>query len=169
MQEVFSKIIEKLEDKRNIAEQLIMKNPHDEIDRIQTQTAEDFVSAYNDAIEIVKQEAEQCKSIYMDGEYCWQSCWCTDRCGECNRLCNGDIDYYESYDERNNGWISCSERLPEPIRPVLVTLRNWMNDKYIVRVGRFHTDHWKTDEGIVENSIVIAWQPLPQPYQPKGE
>ena len=32
-------------------------------------------------------------------------------------------------------------RLPEPIRPVLVTLRNWMNDKYFVRVGRFHTDH----------------------------
>ena len=69
----------------------------------------------------------------------------------------------------NNGWIPCSERLPEPIRPVLVTLRNWMNDKYFVRVGRFHTDHWKTDEGIVENSVVLAWQPLPQPYQPKGE
>ena len=69
----------------------------------------------------------------------------------------------------SNGWISCNERLPEPIRPVLVTLRNWMNDKYFVRVGRFHTDHWKTDEGIVENSVVIAWQPLPQPYQPKGE
>ena len=69
----------------------------------------------------------------------------------------------------SNRWIPCSERLPEPIRPVLVTLRNWMNDKYFVRVGRFHTDHWKTDEGIVENSIVIAWQPLPQPYQPKGE
>ena len=65
-------------------------------------------------------------------------------------------------------WIPCSERLPEPIRPVLVTLKNWMNDKCFVRVGRFHTDHWKTDEGIVENSVVLAWQPLPQPFQ-KGE
>lgn len=37
------------------------------------------------------------------------------------------------------------------------------------RVGRFHTDHWKTDEGIVENSVVIAWKPLPHPYQPKGD
>ena len=72
-------------------------------------------------------------------------------------------------EQYNNGWISCSEQLPEPIRPVLVTLRNWMNDKCFVRVGRFHTDHWKTDEGIVENSVVIAWKPLPQPYQPKGE
>ncbi len=69
----------------------------------------------------------------------------------------------------SNGWIPCSERLPEPIIPVLVTLRNWMNDKYIVRVGRFHTDHWKTDEGIVENSVVIAWQPLPEQYQTNGE
>ena len=67
--------------------------------------------------------------------------------------------------EYNGGWIACSERLPEPIRPVLVTLKNWMNDKCFVRVGRFHTDHWKTDEGIVENSVVIAWQPLPEPYK----
>ena len=25
-------------------------------------------------------------------------------------------------EQYNNGWIPCSERLPEPIRPVLVTL-----------------------------------------------
>ena len=72
-------------------------------------------------------------------------------------------------EEYKDGWIPCSERLPEPIRPVLVTLRNWMNDKYFVRVGRFYTDHWKTDEGIVENSVVIAWQPLQNPFQKKGE
>ena len=166
MQEVFEKIIEKLNSKKVYFQRFYEcegKSEHDADLNKSTQLA------FDDAIEIVKQEAEKCKSIYMDGEYCWQSCWCTDRCGECNRLCNGDIDYYESYDARNNGWIPCSERLPEPIRPVLVTLRNWMNDKYFVRVGRFHTDHWKTDEGIVENSIVIAWQPLPQPYQQKRE
>lgn len=59
MNEVFEKIIEKLEDKRKTAEQLIMENPQDELDRIQTQTAEDFASAYHDAIEIVKREAGQ--------------------------------------------------------------------------------------------------------------
>ena len=79
------------------------------------------------------------------------------------------VDIKNSLEKLKNPLIPYSERLPEPIRPVLVTLRNWMNDKYFVRAGRFHTDHWKTDEGIVENSIVIAWQPLPQPYQPKGE
>ena len=59
MQEVFEKIIEKLEDKRKTAELLIMENPHDELDRIQTQTAEDFSSAYKDAIEIVNRAAAE--------------------------------------------------------------------------------------------------------------
>ena len=59
MQAVFEKIIEKLEDKRKKVELLIMENPQDELDRIQTQTAEDFATAYKGAIEIVKQEAEQ--------------------------------------------------------------------------------------------------------------
>ena len=56
MHEVFSKIIERFEDKRKTAKQLIMENPQDELDKIQTQAAEDFASAYKDAIEIVKQE-----------------------------------------------------------------------------------------------------------------
>ena len=77
------------------------------------------------------------------------------------------IDIKNSLEKLKNPWIPCSERLPEPIRPVLVTLRNWMNDKYIVRGGRFHTDHWKTDEGIVENSVVIAWMELPSAYRLK--
>ena len=74
-------------------------------------------------------------------------------------------EYATDINVGTNGWIPCSERMPEPIRPVLVTLKNWMKDKCFVRVGRFHTDHWKIDEGIVENSIVLAWQPLPEPYK----
>ena len=94
----------------------------------------------------------------------------TDEDAEWNRAIYKSTEIVkEVAEEYNGGWIPCSERLPEPIRPVLVTLRNWMNDKCFVRVGRFHTDHWKTDEGIVENSVVLAWKPLPQPYQLKGE
>ena len=120
MQELFGKIIEKLEEIRVKPTCNKEKCDTKELCRI---------CVVDDAIEIVKQEAEK----------------------------------------YNNGWIPCSERLPEPIRPVLVTLRNCMNDKCFVRVRRFHTDHWNTDEGIVENSVVIAWQPFPQPYEPKGE
>ena len=68
MQEVFENIIEKLEDKRKTAEQLIMENPHDELDRIQTQTAEDFVSAYNDAIETIMNEVEKYNSGWIPVE-----------------------------------------------------------------------------------------------------
>ena len=90
-----------------------------------------LVIKVSDVKEIVKQEAEKCKSIYMDGEYCWQSCWCTDRCGECNRLCNGDIDYYESYDAINNGWITSSESFPYESGYYLVTYHEWSNGDYL--------------------------------------
>ena len=105
MQEVFEKIIEKLEE--------LKKAEIERDDLCDEEGFGDGEEIYEDGkiqgrfeqvvriIEIVKQEAEKCKSIYMDGEYCWQSCWCTDRCGECIRLCNGDIDYYESYDAIN--------------------------------------------------------------------
>ena len=117
MQEVFEKIIEKLENCKSI-------------------TGINTIGSYCQttllkAIEIVKQEAEKCKSIYMDGEYCWQSCWCTDRCGECNRLCNGDIDYYESYDVINNGWITSSESFPYESGYYLVTYHEWSNGDYL--------------------------------------
>ena len=121
MQEVFEKIIEKLEACKDI---MLSPNNSDCFGE-ECKYNDCMVCVFANAIEIVKQEAEQ----------------------------------------YNNGWIPCRERLPEPIRPALVTLRNWMNDRYFVRVGRFHTDHWKTDEGIVENSVVIAWQPLPEPFK----
>lgn len=70
------------------------------------------------AIEIVNQLAEEYKdNVIIDGQYCWQTCGAAEHCKDCNRLCNGSIDYYENYDfmaeEYNNGWIPCSERLPE--------------------------------------------------------
>ena len=130
MQEVFEKIIKKLEEYEyeNFADRDSTPSKHCK-DVVDCEEMNCLLCVFDKAIEIVKQEAEQ----------------------------------------YNNGWIPCGEQLPEPIRPVLVTLRNWMNDRYFVRVGRFHTDHWRTDEGIVENSVVIAWKPLPEPYQPKGE
>ena len=132
MQEVFSKIIEKLEDKRKTAEQLIMGNPQDELDRIQTQTAEDFVSAYKDAIEIVKQEEEQ----------------------------------------YNNGWISCSEP-PKTSDYILLSFSNFS----VPMVGRYEENEdggayyiGDEDKSCVSQDIFVnAWQPLPEPYQQKGE
>ena len=118
----------------------------------------------------LKDIIEQIAAEYSNGHFGCNTNGEHEKCNGCGLTdCKNRNKIWFGVSDDNNGWISCNERLPEPIRPVLVTLRNWMNDKYFVRVGRFHTDHWKTDEGIVENSVVIAWQPLPQPYQPKGE
>ena len=179
MQEVFAKIIEKLEElhERYVNQYgVVGGNPM----AFAVRECIDIVE------EIVKQEAEECKSIYMDGEYCWQSCWCTDRCGECNRLCNGDIDYYESYDERNNGWIPSSESFPYESGYYLVTYHEWSNGDYLPKyddtyVRRLHyqrSEHfvgWNYPHCVDEmaeadtNREVIAWRKLPSPYQPKGE
>ena len=54
---------------------------------------------YNKVKEIVNELAEEHNDRTMiDGEYCWQSCCATEHCKECNRLGNGDIDYYENWD-----------------------------------------------------------------------
>ena len=92
----------------------------------------------------------------------------------------------EVSEEYNNGWIPCSERLPEQKRTtfgkrkrenVLVTLRNGVvkemtyefATKEFWEVGdENHIEHWKEDYN--GNDIeVIAWMPLPELYQPKGE
>ena len=109
------------------------------------------VSAFSRAIEIVKQEAEQ----------------------------------------YNNGWIPCSERLPEEYDSIFVKLKGtdkWNDamfektsdvvnvtvvDVYRNRIttvahtvdGKWHCDLLR----INKSYQIIAWNPLPEPYQQKGE
>ena len=70
----------------------------------------------------------------------------------------------------NNGWIPCSEKLPELRQDVLVTVKytGFMGmHGYWIQTGHMEAenDWW----GNCAGGEVIAWQPLPQPYQPKGE
>ena len=89
MNKEFEKIIEKLEEIR--VKKTCNKEKCDtkELCRI---------CVVDDAIEIVKQEAEQYNNAIIDGKYCFQSCACTEKCDKCSRLCNGDIDWYENID-----------------------------------------------------------------------
>lgn len=123
MQEVFEKIIGKLEEEEVQA--------YDKMDGGAT------YKSFRKAIEIVDQEAEQ----------------------------------------YNNGWVPCSERLPDRNKPVLCWVRSttiasgethiigscdngfWFLQTY--EIGNHHFP--------VKDYEVIAWQPLPEPYQPKGE
>lgn len=73
-------------------------------------------------------------------------------------------DIIESLCEKlkTDGWIPCSERLPEIEQTVLLSLRS-----LDVSVGfRANTDgyFYTEGEGYVLYENVLAWQPLPEAY-----
>lgn len=80
-------------------------------------------------------------------------------------------------EEYNNGWIPVSERLPESNKPVLCWVKSTTiasGETYII--GSCDNGYWflqtyeiGTNSFPVKDYKVVAWQPLPEPYQPKGE
>ena len=126
MNEVFEKIIEKQKElfqDLNVIEVL----SHVDFDSTIQNSLENFLKAItNEAIEIVKQEAER----------------------------------------YNNGWIPCSEKLPDVRQDVLVTVKytGFMGmHGYWIKTGHMEAenDWW----GDCAGGEVIAWQPLPKPFK----
>lgn len=72
-------------------------------------------------------------------------------------------------------WIPCSERLPERLEDVLVTQEYYDLDleEYVIDVNTACLDSdggWFSiflEEGYMEDYNVIAWMPLPEPYECK--
>lgn len=63
-------------------------------------------------------------------------------------------------------WIPCSERLPEDDRSKVVTLANGNTECGYYSNG----DWWCIGDSItLENPTVIAWMPLPEPYEVEEE
>ena len=83
----------------------------------------------------------------------------------------------ELVEEYNNGWIACSERLPQESEPVdtLCEVVNVMLKNGIVTSGWcnrylekwYVLDHYHDYPLPYEYKDVIAWQPHPQPYKPQ--
>ena len=77
----------------------------------------------------------------------------------------------EVAEEYNDGWIPCSVRLPEKNGMYLCTQNSYdlATNKNIIRVSaelvEFYNGKWRR----AKNLVVTHWQPLPEPYQPKGE
>ncbi len=144
--------------------------------------------AYEDAIEIVNQLAEEYKAdkvnqlammyaqnMYMYGvdvTKAWETA--TSQSASLNEAYLRGL-----HDERKNqhiqmknngGWIPCSEGLPEESGKYLVTVEN-LTGYWIMENNVFVCDYQYNEfifQGWEDNKI-IAWQPLPAPYQPKGE
>ena len=74
-------------------------------------------------------------------------------------------------EEYNNGWISCSERLPEEYGDYLVWWTDITRGQYYEIVEYEPNNGWIGDipQSFEGKYSVIAWRPLPEPYQPKGE
>ena len=71
----------------------------------------------------------------------------------------------------NNGWIPCSERLPEDKQTCLVTARIYFTPDHVDEIDNYigvGIDTYSKQFGWL-GTEPIAWQPLPAPYQPKGE
>ena len=157
MQEIFEKIINKLEEQKEYYKD-IRNNTYcgvteiSECDSCRANYSLDArLRCVDDAIEIVKQEAKQ----------------------------------------DNNGWIPCSVSMPEERDSMFAQFKGtskWhdgmfektseeVNVTVSTEKGTKVTTHAHTTDGKWKCDLlrfntgyrIIAWQPLPQPYQPKGD
>lgn len=87
------------------------------------------------------------------------------------------------------GWIPCSERLPEDIKPVIVTWKNtdpksyyqYIVGKHFIGTAHYKNGKWFWYSSVTEDLLaeygrcdseefdeaieVVAWMPLPDPYK----
>ena len=71
----------------------------------------------------------------------------------------------------NNGWIPCSERLPEDKQTCLVTARIYFTPDHVDEIDNYigvGIDTYSKQFGWL-GTETIAWKQLPAPYQPTGE
>ena len=125
MNKAFEKIIEKLEEMIHPKQLYFCKYARGGCKHLDNDDKDCMECVVENAIEIVKQEAEQ----------------------------------------YNNGWIPCSEQLPKYGEVVMCSCTNsGITISCITHKGVKPSKSVRFGQ-----HSVIAWQPLQQPYQPKGE
>ena len=153
MQEVFEKIVEKLEElhERYINQYgAVGGNP--------------MAFSVKECMEIVKQEAEKYEECYKD-------------CGDCEaynkekhhcpKFCNVIKETVKEIEENHNGWIPCSEHQPEEAGTYNVTAYDGRTLRSTHAKWQPRLKSWNLT-GTMAYWRVIAWMELPQPFQ-KGE
>ena len=101
-----------------------------------------------------------------------------------------DIPTWTIHSEPKQGeWIPCNERLPENIRPVLVTWKNndpasyyqYIVGKHFIGTAHYHRGKWYWYSSVTEDLLAeygkceteefdeaieaVAWMPLPKPWK----
>ena len=68
-------------------------------------------------------------------------------------------EYKQDLNKNNQGWIPCSERMPEGNERVIACFAHGTVTELVFYDGLFH--------GIYDynTNVIIAWQPLPDPYK----
>ena len=134
--QIFEKIIEKMEEKTLEHSVNGMKYEDNEFFLLEREEYGKF-QGLKEAIEIVKQAAEEFATDTNVG---------------------------------SNGWISCSERLPETNESVLCWAKSTARGGDVCFVGSCHNGFWFLQSSADTHSfpgqyVIVAWQPLPEPYQ----
>lgn len=83
--------------------------------------------------------------------------------GESMRVIGTDKNGDELAEEYNNGWIPCSERLPEDEKYYLVAM---VTEEIRIFKYKPSEKRWQDMTDCIEYGI-IAWQPLPNPFYTK--
>ena len=110
----------------------------------------------NKAFEKILERLEELKLPFPDN--------CPSYHGNTDDLIDMTKDIVKEVEEEyNNGWIPCSEMLPDVEADVLLSLRSIdVHTGFMSNTeGYFYVD----GEGYVEFENVLAWQPLPEPFK----
>ena len=179
MQEVFKKIIEKLEERTSFLSDCTKygnKDAEQQRKSYSTMMMYEVADLVDDLIDIVKHEAEQYEECYKD-------------CGECEaydkekhhcpKFCKVITEAVKEIEENHNGWIPCTDRLPTPEEYKRGNGRFLVTDGNRTYEAEFdiyesHTfgKSQMSEDWFVTDKCVTHWQNEPLPpksYQPDGE
>lgn len=167
MQEVFEKILERLEEikERDLCKGLLCKDCKSRYTECRNCDMRQQSLAVDRCKEIVKQAAAE----YNSGHFGCNTNGEHEKCNGCGLTnCKNRNKIWFGVSDDNNGWIPCSEKLPD----------DFMSFEYLT-IRKGHTlatityycvaNHkWYLSRNSSKEIEVIAWQPLPKPYT-KGE
>jgi len=148
MKEFIEKLIGRLEEKfkYNSEQAEIWRNGSDKdaYFRGQKDLYMDRANTYGEVMRIVNQLAEEYKTEHI--------------VGLCNQFCDKADEILQ---KNNNGWILCSERLPEESLNSVIGWDEYRNRCCFVQ---YIGGRWVLGNDI-DSVKIIAWQPLPEPWK----